>query len=136
MFNRANKPWRTQYWVREILKTQYNTTPNGLSGNEDCGQMSAWYVLSSMGLYSMNPASGEYEIGSPLFEKTTLNVSDDTFFIIEAEHVSDTNIYIQSATLNGNDFNQTVISHQQIIQGGTLKFVMGPKPNKNWGIKN
>ncbi|MDC1259319.1 glycoside hydrolase family 92 protein [Flavobacteriaceae bacterium] len=80
--------------------------------------------------------TGEYEIGSPLFEKTTLNVSDDTFFIIEAEHVSDTNIYIQSATLNGNDFNQTVISHQQIIQGGTLKFVMGPKPNKNWGIKN
>ena len=135
MFNHANKPWRTQYWVREILKTQYNTSPNGLSGNEDCGQMSAWYVLSSMGLYSMNPVSGNYEIGSPLFEKTTLKVSDDTIFIIEAEHVSDTNIYIQSATLNGHDFNQTVISHQQILEGGTLKFVMGSDPNKKWGVK-
>jgi len=134
MFNHANKPWRTQYWVREILKTQYNTTPNGLSGNEDCGQMSAWYVLSSMGLYSMNPVSGNYDIGSPLFEKTTIKVSDDTFFIIEAEHVSDTNIYIQSATLNGQDFNQTVISHQQILEGGTLKFVMGSEPNKTWGV--
>ena len=135
LFNHANKPWRTQYWVREILKTQYNTTPSGLSGNEDCGQMSAWYVLSSMGLYSMNPVSGNYEIGSPLFEKTTLKVSDDTFFIIEAEHVSDTNIYIQSATLNGRDFTQTVISHQQILEGGTLKFVMGSDPNKKWGVK-
>lgn len=135
LFNHANKPWRTQYWVREILKTQYNTSPNGLSGNEDCGQMSAWYVLSSMGFYSMNPASGNYEIGSPLFEKTKLKVSDDTFFIIEAEHVSDTNIYIQSATLNGYDFNQTFISHQQILEGGTLKFVMGSDPNKKWGVK-
>jgi len=105
-----------------------------LSGNEDCGQMSAWYVLSSIGLYSMNPVSGNYDIGSPLFEKTTIKVSDDTFFIIEAEHVSDTNIYIQSATLNGQDFNQTVISHQQILEGGTLKFVMGSEPNKTWGV--
>ncbi|MGB0879862.1 MAG: GH92 family glycosyl hydrolase [Polaribacter sp.] len=134
LFNRANKPWRTQYWVREILKTQYNTTPNGLSGNEDCGQMSAWYVLSSIGLYAMNPASGEYEIGSPLFEKTTITISKEKKFIIEAEGVSDKNIYIQSATLNGKIFNQTSILHQQIMDGGTLHFVMGPKPNKDWGI--
>jgi len=136
LFNRAKKPWRTQYWVREILKTQYNTTPSGLSGNEDCGQMSAWYVLSSMGLYSMNPASGDYEIGSPLFEKTTLKISKNKTFIIEAKHVSDTNIYIQSATLNGQVFNRTTIAHQQILNGGSLNFVMGPKPNKNWGINN
>ena len=84
LFNHANKPWLTQYWVNQILKTQYNTTPDGLSGNEDCGQMSAWYVFSSMGLYSMNPVSGNYEIGSPLFEKTTLSISDEIFFIIEA----------------------------------------------------
>ncbi|MFT5249615.1 MAG: putative alpha-1,2-mannosidase [bacterium] len=134
LFNHANKPWRTQYWVREILKTQYNTTPNGLSGNEDCGQMSAWYVLSSIGLYSMNPASGDYEIGSPIFEKTTITISDEKKFIIEAKHVSDKNIYIQSATLNGKVFNQTFISHQQILDGGTLHFVMGSEPNKNWGI--
>lgn len=133
LFNRAKKPWRTQFWVREILKSQYNTTPMGLSGNEDCGQMSAWYVLSSIGLYSMNPASGDYEIGSPIFEKTTITISPEKFFIIEAEHVSDKNIYIQSATLNNKVFNQTFISHQQILEGGTLRFVMGPEPNKNWG---
>ena len=77
MYNFANKPWKTQYWVREILKTQYNTTPDGLSGNEDCGQMSAWYVFSAMGFYPFNPASGEYQIGSPIFEKTTIKVSDN-----------------------------------------------------------
>ncbi len=136
LFNHANKPWRTQYWVSEILKTQYNTTPNGISGNEDCGQMSAWYALSSIGLYSMNPASGDYEIGSPIFEKTTISLSEELSFIIKAEHVSSKNIYIQSATLNGNIFNQTFIKHQQILDGGILHFVMGSEPNKNWGTSN
>ncbi|WP_242133603.1 GH92 family glycosyl hydrolase [Aestuariivivens marinum] len=134
MFNHANKPWRTQYWARQIMDTQYNTTPNGLSGNEDCGQMSAWYALSSIGLYPMNPASTEYEIGSPIFEKVTLNLSGRKTFIIEAESVSNKNIYIQSATLNGENFNQTSILHQQIIEGGRLHFVMGNTPNKNWGV--
>ncbi|GGF68532.1 alpha-1,2-mannosidase, putative [Wenyingzhuangia marina] len=136
MFNHANQPWRTQYWVRHILDTQYNTTPNGLSGNEDCGQMSAWYVFSSIGLYPMNPASGDYEIGSPIFEKSTIKLSNDKTFVIKAENVSDKNIYIQSATLNNQEFNSTSISHQQIMQGGTLEFVMGPKPNKTWGTVN
>ncbi|MBK0368287.1 GH92 family glycosyl hydrolase [Flavobacterium agrisoli] len=136
MFNKANQPWRTQYWVHHILNTQYNTTPNGLSGNEDCGQMSAWYVFSSMGLYPMNPASGEYEIGSPIFDKVTLNLSNGKKFVIVAQNVTDKNFYIQSATLNGVEFNQTTISHQQISQGGTLRFVMGSEPNKNWGLKN
>lgn len=135
MFNHANQPWRTQYWVRHILDTQYNTTPNGLSGNEDCGQMSAWYVFSSMGLYPMNPASGEYEIGSPIFEKAKINLEDGKSFVIEAENVSDKNFYIQSATLNGVPFNKTAISHQQIVQGGILHFVMGSEPNKSWGLK-
>lgn len=134
MFNRAGKPWRTQYWVRHILDTQYNTTPNGLSGNEDCGQMSAWYVFSSMGLYPMNPASGEYEIGSPIFEKATINLQGGKTFVIEAENVSNKNFYIQSATLNGVPFNKTAITHQQIVQGGILHFVMGSEPNKNWGL--
>ncbi|XCF05960.1 GH92 family glycosyl hydrolase [Tamlana crocina] len=136
MFNKANKPWRTQYWVNHILNTQYNTTPNGLSGNEDCGQMSAWYVFSAMGFYPMNPASGIYEIGSPIFEKTTIKLEDDKVFTIEAENVSDKNIYIQSATLNDKDFNSTTISHKQILNGGTLTFKMGPEPNKTWGVKN
>lgn len=135
MFNHAGQPWRTQYWVRHILDTQYNTTPNGLSGNEDCGQMSAWYVFSSMGLYPMNPASGEYEIGSPIFEKATINLEKGKTFVIEAENVSDKNFYIQSATLNGIEFNQTAITHQQILKGGVLHLIMGPQPNKNWGTK-
>ncbi len=130
MYNFANKPWKTQYWVREILKTQYNTNPDGLSGNEDCGQMSAWYVFSAMGLYPFNPASAEYQIGSPIFEKSTINISEDKSFTIIAENTSDKNIYIQSATLNGEKFNRTNISHNELIQGGTLKFEMGSKPNK------
>ena len=134
MYNFANQPWKTQYWVRQILKTQYNTTPEGLSGNEDCGQMSAWYVFSSLGLYPYSPASGEYQIGSPVFEKSTIHVSEKTTFSIIAENVSDDNIYIQSATLNGKDFNRTAISHKELIRGGTLQFMMGNKPNKNWGI--
>ena len=134
MYNFANKPWKTQYWVREILKTQYNTNPDGLSGNEDCGQMSAWYVFSAMGIYPFNPASAEYQIGSPIFEKSTINISEDKSFTIIAENTSDKNIYIQSATLNGEEFNRTNISHNELIQGGTLKFKMGSKPNKNWGI--
>ena len=134
MFNHAGQPWRTQYWVRHILDTQYNTTANGLSGNEDCGQMSAWYVFSSMGLYPMNPASGEYEFGSPIFEKSTLNLPNGKTFVIEAENVSDKNFYIQSATLNGKAFNKTAISHQEMLKGGVLHFVMGAQPNKNWGL--
>lgn len=134
MFNLAGQPWRTQYWVRHILDTQYNTTANGLSGNEDCGQMSAWYVFSSMGLYPMNPASGEYEIGSPIFEKSTLNLPNGKTFVIEAENVSNKNFYIQSVTLNGKAFNKTAISHQEMLKGGVLHFVMGAQPNKNWGL--
>tara|TARA_R110002020_G_scaffold111980_1_gene258164 strand:- start:228 stop:2447 length:2220 start_codon:yes stop_codon:yes gene_type:complete len=136
LFNRAGQPWRTQYWVRQILNTQYNTTPNGLSGNEDCGQMSAWYVFSSMGLYPLNPASAEYEIGSPLFEKTVINLENNKSFIIEAKHVSSKNIYIQSAKLNGKEFNRTAIKHTELLVGGKLEFVMGAEPNKNWGVVN
>ncbi len=136
MFNYANKPWKTQYWVREILKTQYNISPNGLSGNEDCGQMSAWYVFSAMGLYPYNPASGEYLIGSPIFEKVTIKVSDTASFTILADNASDENIYIQSATLDGKEFNRISITHKKLLQGGILHFKMGSEPNKQWGITN
>jgi len=134
LFNKAGKPWRTQYWVKEILKTQYTTHPDGLSGNEDAGQMSAWYVFSSIGLYPFNPASATYEIGSPIFEKSIIDFNNGTKFTIMAENVSEENIYIQSATLNGKTFNTTTISHDVILKGGELKFEMGPKPNKNWGV--
>jgi predicted alpha-1,2-mannosidase len=134
MFNFAKKPWMTQYWVREILKTQYTAQPDGLSGNEDCGQMSAWYVFSAMGLYPYSPASANYEIGSPLFEKSVINLAEGKSFTIIAEQVSDENYYIQEATLNGKPFSKTTLSHQEITNGGTLVFKMGPEPNKSWGL--
>ncbi len=135
LFNKAGKPWRTQYWVRQILKTQYSTQKDGLSGNEDAGQMSAWYVFSSMGLYPFNPASAEYEIGSPVFEKSTLQLENGKSFTITAENVSEENIYIQTASLNGEIFNRTTISHAEILEGGELKFEMGSQPNKEWAVE-
>ncbi|WP_432264609.1 GH92 family glycosyl hydrolase [Autumnicola musiva] len=134
LFNRAGKPWRTQYWVKQILDSQYNTTPNGYSGNEDAGQMSAWYVFSSMGLYPFNPAGASYEIGTPLFEKSTITLDNGKTFVIEAKNVSSENYYIQSAEFNGEPFNRTSISHEEILNGGKLLFEMGNKPNKNWGL--
>lgn len=125
LFNKAGKPHRTQYWINKILQTQYNTTPNGYSGNEDCGQMSAWYVWSSIGLYPMNPASGEYEIGRPLFEKAKINLPNGKTFTIIAENVSAENMYIQSATLNGKPLDRTFITDEELKAGGELKFVMG-----------
>lgn len=136
LFNKSGQPWRTQYYVREILKTQYSTKPDGLSGNEDAGQMSAWYVFSSMGLYPFNPASATYEVGSPVFEESRINLKNGKSFIIKAENVSEENIYIQSATLNGNVFDQTNISHETILNGGELIFQMGKEPNKNWGVNS
>jgi len=105
-----------------------------LSGNEDCGQMSAWYVFSAMGLYPYNPVSGEYQIASPLFEKSTIKMTNNAIFTIVADGTSEKNIYIQSATLNGKEFNRTSITHKEMLEGGTLHFKMGSIPNKNWGI--
>lgn len=134
MFNKAKAPWKTQYWVRKILDTQYSTQPDGLSGNEDCGQMSAWYVFSALGFYPMNPASGQYEIGSPLFEKATIAISDTKSFVVSAKNTSATNIYVQSAKLNGKSLQRTYITHDELMAGGTLEFEMGASPNKKWGI--
>ncbi|MCM4156974.1 glycoside hydrolase domain-containing protein [Gramella sp. AN32] len=125
-------PYRTQYWLHEILKTPYNTTPNGLSGNEDAGQMSAWYVLSSMGLNPFNPVSGEYQIGSPLFEKSTISLKNGKMFSIEVKNVSSENFYIQSASFNGEVYERSYINHGQLENGGTLQLEMGNAPNKEW----
>ncbi len=134
MFNKAGQPWRTQYWSREILNSQYTTQPDGLSGNEDCGQMSAWYVMSAIGIYPMNPASLEYEIGSPLFKKSTIKLPNDKTFVISAPNTSHENIYVQSVKLNGEPLNRTYVRHEEIVSGGTLDFVMGPQPNKTWAV--
>ncbi|OQY00356.1 MAG: hypothetical protein B6I20_08815, partial [Bacteroidetes bacterium 4572_117] len=135
LYNYAGEPWKTQKIVRQILDGQYTVEPDGLSGNEDCGQMSAWYVLSAMGFYSVTPGSTDYIIGTPLFKKTTLNLENGNIFIIEAENVSEKNIYIQSAKLNGKEYTKSYIAHNEILEGGTLSFEMGAEPNKEWANK-
>jgi len=112
----------------------YSDKPDGLCGNEDCGQMSAWYVLSAMGYYPVTPGNNIYAIGSPVFEKVTIILENGNKFIIKANNVSDKNFYIQSASLNGKAYNKSYLKHSDIMEGGELVFEMGPDSNKNRGI--
>ena len=132
MYNYVGQPWKTARLIRQVLHEQYRNDLDGLSGNEDVGQMSAWYVLSSIGLYQEEPAGGKYVIGSPLFNTATLNVGDGKTFTVKAVNNSDENIYIQRATLNGKRYDKSYIDYRDIIAGGTLELVMGPQPSK-WG---
>jgi len=136
LYNYIGKPWKTQERIHQILNEQYSNQPDGLSGNEDCGQMSAWYVLSSMGFYSVTPGLNYYSIGTPHFSQATINLENGNKFKIIANHLSDDNRYIQSASLNGVSFNQSFLYHDAIMQGGEIVFEMGNKPNKNWGVEN
>ena len=132
MYNYVGQPYKAAKLIRQVLREQYRNDFDGLSGNEDVGQMSAWYVLSSIGLYQEEPAGGKYIIGSPLFNEATLNVGDGKTFTVKAVNNSDTNIYVQSAKLNGKRYDKSYIDYRDIIAGGTLELVMGPKPSK-WG---
>lgn len=136
LYNYIGKAWKTQERINQILNEQYFNQPDGLSGNEDCGQMSAWYVLSSMGFYSVTPGLDYYAIGKPHFDKATINLENGKQFIIKAKNLDKKNIYIQSATLNGKDFNQSYLFHKDVIQGGELVFEMGSMPNKEWSKTN
>ena len=133
LYGYAGKPWKTQAAVRRIMKELYGSGPDGLCGNEDCGQMSAWYVLSALGFYPVTPGSDLYAIGSPLFPRAEIDLGDGKSFVIEAEGAADENIYIQSATLNGTPYTKSYLRHADIIRGGTLIFEMGPEPNEEWG---
>ncbi|MBQ6694366.1 MAG: GH92 family glycosyl hydrolase [Bacteroidaceae bacterium] len=124
LFNRIGEPRKTQYYASRVMKELYRNTPDGLCGNEDCGQMSAWYVMSAMGFYPVDPAIGEYEIGSPLFPKVHLHLENGKTFTIEAKGVSDKNIYIKEIQLNGEAHTATFITHNQIMNGGTLRCIM------------
>lgn len=134
LYNFVNKPHKTQERVYQILTELYKNDPDGVSGNEDCGQMSAWYILSSMGFYSVTPGSNQYIIGTPLFDKATINLENGKQFTVVAENRSETNIYIESAKLNGKSLEETFIKHSDIIQGGTLEFTMTDKP-ADWGSR-
>ena len=136
LYNYSGEPWKTQQRVRQICEQLYRSGPGGLCGNEDMGSLSSWYVLSSMGLYPVTPGSTTYNIGSPLFGKVTISTGNDKEFIIEARNNFVGNRFIQSATLNGNPLNRPWISHEDIMNGGSLIFKMGPEPNKEWGNDN
>jgi predicted alpha-1,2-mannosidase len=133
LYNYANQPWKTQEMVSKIMKEMYSINPDGLIGNEDCGQMSAWYVLSAMGFYPVTPASDIYIIGSPALNEAKINLESGKIFTIKAKNLSDKNNYIQSAILNGENYSKSYIKHETIMNGGELVYVMGDKPNKSWG---
>lgn len=124
IFNKIGQPHKTQKYVRQILTELYNDTPAGLCGNEDCGQMSAWYVFSALGFYPLNPVSCEYEIGSPLFRNATINLENGNTFKVEAEGYSSEKYLVKEVLLNGKRLRSTNISHEDILKGGTLTFVM------------
>ena len=137
LYDYCGQPWKTQEKVRETMASHYHNAPDGLSGNDDCGQMSAWYIFSAMGFYPVTPGSPVYAIGSPLFERATIMLSKPYKrgpFTVIARNQSTKNKYIQSATLNGKPLREPFIKHADIANGSTLIFVMGPKPNKKWGL--
>jgi predicted alpha-1,2-mannosidase len=130
----AGQPWKTQLRVRSLLQEMYHNDPDGLAGNEDCGQMSAWYVMSALGLYAVDPVSGNYVLTSPLFDKTTITVLNGNKLVIEANRSSPDAIYIQSIRINGKHSDRLWISHTEIAQGGHIIFELGPVPNRNLGV--
>ena len=143
LFNYSGKPWLTQYWASQIMEVYYGRGPtNGWLGDEDQGQMGAWYVMSAMGLFEMDGGTSVkpfYEIGSPVFERVIINLDDKYYsgkeFIIEAKNLSKKNIYIKSAKLNGKKLDRPWFYHSQLVNGGKLELIMDSKPNKNWGSR-
>jgi predicted alpha-1,2-mannosidase len=131
----AGEQWKTAEKVRFILNDFYTNKPDGIIGNEDCGQMSAWYILSSLGLYQVNPMNGLFVFGSPLFDKASVKLPENKLFTIFAENNSKENIYVQKVELNGKPYSKSYILYKDIMAGGSLKFYMGAKPNYDFGTK-
>lgn len=132
LYNFVNKPYKTQEKLYQILTEQYTNSPDGISGNEDCGQMSAWYIFSTLGFYPVTPGANEYVIGTPLLNKATLHLENGELFTMKATNISANNKYIEKAFLNGKKLNRTYITHNEIMKGGTLEFIMSDKTS-NWG---
>ena len=128
----TSQPWKTQQRVREVMNKMYKNNIDGLCGNDDCGQMSAWYIFSAMGFYPVCPASGQYVFGAPYLPENVLHLQNGNTLTIKAPNVSDKNCYIQSVTLNGKSLHCAYITYEQIMAGGELVFTMGSKPNKTW----
>lgn len=130
----AGQPWKTAEKVRQIMATMYTDQTDGLCGNEDCGQMSAWYIFSAMGFYPVHPANGVYVLGSPAVNRATIQIPGGKSFTIEAKNNSDENIYIQSVRYNGTPYTKGYITHGMIVEGGLLMLEMGPTPNKAFAV--
>ena len=128
LYNYVGQPHKTQLYVNKLLTGLYHNTPDGLCGNEDCGQMSAWYVFSAMGFYPVNPVEGKYQLGAPLFDKITLSTGPEKKFVITANKESDGHIYVQEVYLNEKKLDRTWITHEEIMNGGELKFVLSTRP--------
>jgi predicted alpha-1,2-mannosidase len=135
LYNYVGQPWKTQKLVAQIQNELYNNSFSGYAGNEDCGQMSAWYIFSAMGFYPVNPASGVYVIGSPTLKSAEIKLDNGEVFKVFVNNAMKDNIYIQSAKLNGKPYTKTYITQNDIESGGVLEFVMGKLPNTKWGIK-
>ena len=129
----AGQPWKTQQHVKRIIDEMYDDTRSGICGNEDCGQMSAWYILSTMGFYQVAPGSNTYVFGTPRFANVSLKLSDGKTFRVEAENLSSDNYYIKEVRWNGQPYEKSFITHEMITSGGTLTFVMDSEPNKEFG---
>jgi predicted alpha-1,2-mannosidase len=128
----AGAAWKTQYWVRKVASL-YNNTPAGIPGNDDCGQLSSWFVFAALGFYPVNAVTGVYVLGSPMVNRASIhNSSTGKTFSIVAENNSPENVFIQSAQLNGKEFTRSWLTHSDIVAGGELHFRMSSKPNKEW----
>ena len=136
LYNYSEQPWKAQVKVREIMEKLYNSTENGYPGDEDQGQTSSWYVLSAMGFYSVCPGTNEYVLGSPVFEKTTINLENGKSFVINAINNSKSNVYINEATLNGEKYTRNYLTYQDIVAGGTFNLQMKANPNTQRGIND
>lgn len=132
LYNYVDEPWKTQELVRNIVSTLYSNEPDGLSGNEDCGQMSAWYVFSALGFYPAVPGSNQYVLGSPSIKKAQLKLENENVFKIETMNFGQENIYVSDVTFNGRPYNKSFILHEDIMKGGKLIFHMSDQPNKKW----
>ena len=133
LYSYAGQPWKTQYWIRQVMDRLYNSSENGYPGDEDQGGMSSWYVLSALGIYSFCPGTDEYVLGSPKFRKATITMEDGKKFVIEAKGNSKDNVYIQNATLNGKRHTRNYIHYSDIVNGGVLELQMGNQPEKTRG---
>jgi predicted alpha-1,2-mannosidase len=134
LYDYAGQPWKTQIRIREVMNELYQSTPDGISGDEDTGQMSAWYVFSALGIYPVCPGSDVYALGSPIFDRATLTVAGRHHFAIVAQDNGPQRPYIHGASLNGNDFKKVYLTHQQITEGGELKLQMDSSPDYHWGV--